>query len=210
MKLIIVISIFFVLFGLIEILQRWIKIKHELTRKLAHIFSGVIILFLPNFLSAEEIVLLAVVFAVFLCISKYFGLLSSIHKIDRKTLGEVYFPLGIGISAFFFLPSHVLAFQFGILVLTFADSLAGIIGETFGNHRIAFLANKKSLEGTSAFFITTFLIIYFLEFPQPSFLFLPALTTTILLTSVEVLLFAGLDNLFLPILATYIFIMFGL
>jgi|SRR3989344_7239485 len=210
MKLILVISIFFVLFGLIEILQRWKKIKHELTRKLTHVFSGIIIFFLPNFLTAKEIVLLAAVFAIFLGISKYFGLLSSIHKIDRKTLGEVYFPLGIGISAFFFLPSHVLAFQFGILVLTFADSLAGIIGETFGKHKIAFLANKKSLEGTSAFFITTFLIICFFGFLRPPFLVLPALTATILLTLVEMLLFAGLDNLFLPILATYIFIMIGL
>jgi dolichol kinase len=210
MKLIIVISIFFILFGVVEILQRWTKTKHELTRKIAHIFSGIIIFFLPNFLTAYEIVSLAIVFSILLGISKYFGLLSSIHKVDRKTLGEVYFPLGIGISAFLFLPSHVLAFQFGVLILTFADSFAGIIGESFGKHKIAFLTNKKSLEGTFAFFITTFLIIFFFQYSQPSFFLLPALTTTILLTLIEILLSTGLDNLFLPILATYIFIIIGL
>ncbi len=206
MKLIIVIAIFITLFGLVEMLQRRAKVEHALTRKIAHISSGLITFFLPNFLNAQQIIVLAIIFTVLLGISKYFGLLSSIHKINRRTLGEVYFPLGVGISAFFFLPNDILAFQFGILVLAFADALAGIIGDTLEKHQIPLLENGKSLEGSATFFLTTFFIGFFISSKlQTSFSITTMLTVATFVTVIESILVFGLDNLLLPLTASYIF-----
>ncbi len=205
MKLIITISIFLILFGLVETLQKLSKIKHALTRKIAHMFSGIIVFFLPYFLSSKEIIILGLVFSALLGISKYLDLLPSIHKIDRKTLGEVYYPLGIATSAFFFLPNDVLAFQFGVLVLAFSDSLAGIVGDALGKHRISLLKNNKSLEGSSIFFLTTLLISIFISLKLKTAHLEPLLVVSTLITLVELVLLFGLDNLLLPVVSSYIF-----
>ena len=205
MKLIITASIFLILFGFAEAIQRLTKIRHDLTRKFAHILSGTVVFFLPYFLNAREIIILAVTFAILLWISKYLGLLASIHKVNRKTLGEVFFPLGIGISAFFFLPHDLLAFQFGVLVLAFSDALAGIIGESFGKHKIFFLKSTKSMEGSVVFFFATLILVMAMYSQRTLTSILPMTVSSLLLTLIEMMLIGGLDNLLLPVVASYIF-----
>src|SRR3989344_1182300 len=154
MNLLFVSLAFLILFLTVEVLNKKIGLKSEYTRKIAHLLSGVIVFFLPYFLTAYQIISLAALFTILLIGTRYFGLLSSIHKVNRKTIGEVYFPLGLGLSAFFFLPQNILAFQFGVLVLAFSDAFGGLVGQLYGKHKIGF-GLSKSWEGTLVFFLTT-------------------------------------------------------
>ena len=201
MNIILISLVFLVLFVFLELLKNQVRIQSEYTRKMAHVVSGVIIYFLPSLLSRNEIVGLAIFFTFFLLFTRYFGLFSSIHKVERKTLGEVYFPLGAGLSAFYFLPNNLIAFQFGILILALADTAGGLVGSIFGKHK--FLKNK-TWEGTSTFFITSFLIyIIFILIPEHGTIY-KGLLISLILTTVESVLFLGLDNLFLPIVAAFL------
>lgn len=207
MNAVIVTTAFLVLFISVEFLQKFTRLENNITRRIAHILSGIFVFFLPNFLSAQQIVILSVLFAVFLYITKYFRFFSSIHKVDRKTLGEIYFPLGVGISAFFFLPQNVVAFQFGVLVLTISDAFGGLIGEFYGKH-IIFKHSKKSFEGSAVFLALTYLLfLSFTSFKLRDYA-LTGLISAASLTFLELILAYGLDNLFLPSVSALLFATF--
>ena len=145
---------------------------------------------------------------------RWLNVYRGVHSIERKTLGELYFPIGVALSAFIFLPAsaptlvsgqaNIVLFQFGVLVMGFADAMAAIIGVHYGKHKFAFTRDKKSVEGSSAFLITTFLILLLFNFFSikvrlSGFLILP-----IVLSFLELILSFGLDNLILPIVASFL------
>ena len=126
-------------------------------------------------------------------ISKNKNIFGSIHSVNRNTLGEVYFPLGILITALFFPINNV--FVYGILVMSLSDGFASIFGQKFGKRKYSFLRAHKSYVGSLAFFVTT-LIITLAMFRNVSLL--GAVMVSIVLTALEGCLSDGLDNLFLP------------
>ena len=90
----------------------------------------------------------------------------------------------------------------GLLVLSLADSAAAIIGLKFGK---TYLFNK-SLEGSAAFFIVAFLIVFYLS---PAF-FLINLITVLAATAVELFSTARInDNLFIPLVTAFILTLGG-
>ncbi len=204
MKIVMGAGVFLVILVFTEVLRRWLRIRHELLRKVAHVCSGIAVVFLVRLFTVREIMFLTSGFAVFLVISKYSGWLPGIHEIGRKSWGEVFYPIGIGLSAFFFVPENIPAFRFGILVLAFADALAGIVGESWGKHPITLMGNRKSLEGSAAFFSAVFLMLLISRGWSGEFL-LSFVAVALLLTLVELFLFSGLDNLLLPVCASYLF-----
>lgn len=182
----------------------------NLNRKIIHIISAVFICFFPYFLSVGQIVALSLIFVFIFSISKFLGFLPIINKVKRVSLGEIFYPLGVMISALIFLPDdNIRAFQFGILILGFSDAAANIFGDLFGYHRINFPWSKKSIEGSLAFFIVSLVIVCIFSGSNFDVLnlnnyFLLAL----ILTVIEFLLFFGLDNLILPALASSLFLSF--
>jgi phytol kinase len=201
MNLILVSLTFFILFVFLEVLKNKTNIQSEYTRKIAHVISGVIVYFLPYWLNRNEIIALAIFFTLFLLVTRHLGFFSSIHKVERKTLGEVYFPLGIGLLALYSLPHNLIGFQFGILILALADTAGGLIGSLLGKHK--FLHNK-SWEGTLAFFITSFLIyLVFIFIPGNGSIY-TGLIICLILTVIESVLALGLDNLLLPIASAFL------
>ena len=90
----------------------------------------------------------------------------------------------------------------GLLVLSLADSAAAIIGLKFGK---TYLFNK-SLEGSAAFFIVAFLIVFYLS---PAF-FLINLIAVLAATAVELFSTARMnDNLFIPLVTAFILTLGG-
>jgi dolichol kinase len=192
--------LFLVIFITVELIQRWTKMDHEYSRKLAHFLSGVAAFFMPYFLNRNAIVGLAMFFVLFLMATRFLGFFQSIHKVGRRTFGEVYFPAGIGLVAYFFLPDNLIAFQFGALVLGLSDAIGGLVGSFLG-HRKTKLFGNKSVEGTAAFFLTTFLIfLLFVSFRESGNI-LSGILLALIITTIELALSAGLDNLFLPVLS---------
>ena len=187
-----------------EILSNKYKISSDFTRKITHISSGIIIFFTPYYLSRVEVISISLAFAFLLLFTKYFNLIKSIHSVNRKTLGEVYFPIGIALSAALFLPHDILAFQFGVLIMALSDAMAALVGIPWGKHSITVFRGQKSIEGSSAFFLTS-LMIWLGFYGQLDY---RSLLIPVILTCIEFILILGIDNLILPVAASYLFTVF--
>lgn len=86
---------------------------------------------------------------------KYFGSFLR-HDEQRQTVGSTYFFAGLLLSVILF--PRVIA-EASMYVLIVGDTMAAIIGRKWGRHRIG----QKSLEGSLAFFFSSFLILILLE-----------------------------------------------
>lgn len=196
MNVVVFAAIFLALFVAIEILQRCTKMKNEYSRKMAHVSSALVTVVMPYFLGRWEVVGLALFFALFLLVTRLAGFFQSIHKVERRTLGEIYFPLGVAATGYFFLPNDLRAYQFGMLVLGLSDAVGGLIGYVLGNRKTK-LFGDKSAEGTAAFFLCT-LAVFFILIPAKHAM-LAGLTVGVTSTCLELVLDGGFDNLALPV-----------
>ena len=185
--------------------------NNELIRKAVHVILGLVFCLLPAVFSRGQIIFLAFfILGVFLAV-RYFGLRFRTHRVPRQSHGEIYYALGLILSAFFFLPHHVLAFQYGILILALADAAASLAGSMFGQSKIAIFNNNKTWAGTDVFFIVSFLIFLFLILFQGHGSLFVGVLITLILTLTEGFLTKGLDNLFLPLIASLLLkLMIGL
>lgn len=197
--IIVLLSCFFIAGG--EIIKRRFSIPTKFTRRVIHIGTASVAGFAPLLVSKEELVLICIAFAIILFLGRSSRIFSAIHAVERYTFGEIYLPLGVAITALLFLPADLRAFQFGIFVMGISDSLAGLVGERFGERYFTIFGNKKSLEGSLTFFIST-LILTFLFTSTFSY---PLILIPAILTLVEFSLVYGLDNLVLPLVGAYLF-----
>jgi phytol kinase len=123
--------------------------------------------------------------------------------VARQSAGDVTFAIGIAV-VFLLSQGDCLLYSVPVLVLTFADAAAALVGTFYGLFRFETPGGKKSVEGSFAFFVVAFLNIQI-----PLFLcsdagqhraVLIALLLGFLLTIVEALAgWRGLDNLFVPV-----------
>jgi phytol kinase len=191
-------------------LQRHCRPHPELMRKLVHLGMGLVALSLPwLFASAWSVVVLTSVFVLLLIGLRVLPTLrihlgSPIHGVDRKSLGDIYFALGVG-GLFLFSGGDALLFCIPVLILTLADAAAGVTGLYYGRLRYAVVTGEKSIEGSLAFFFTAFLsahtaLLLFTEIGRAESL-LSALALGLFLTLVEAVADNGLDNLLIPLAA---------
>ena len=122
-------------------------------------------------------------------------------RIPRKTVGEFYFPLAVALL-FLLANGDPLLFCIPLLILTIADAAAALIGCNYGLHPYRTAAGRKSLEGSAAFLLCTFLLteipLLFIHLPPGTAIFI-ALTLAASMTLIEALSWRGLDNLLLPL-----------
>ena len=196
--LFIVLILFFII--LIEIVSRKYSIPSSVSRKLSHIGGALAVAVMPIFLSRNEVIIVGIFFVILLFSTRRTNIFSSIHSVERLTFGEIFLPLGVILCAVLFLPDKRLAFQFGILIMGISDALASLIGERFGKHIIKVLGHKKSVEGSVAFFVSALIITFFFIYK----LDYRILFIQIILTIVELLSVAGLDNFILPVIGAYL------
>jgi dolichol kinase len=195
----IIIVVFSVLIS--DFLERIYKNTHEeILRKLPHILIGITLTVSPLFLTKVDIIILSIILFLGVLVTKHTPFITSIFSIKRVTFGLFATPLALGIMAFLWLPENIISFVFGMLVLTFSDSLAALFGRFYGRVKIPY--SSKTYIGSISFFITTFIITFFLsdKVNVPVFILIASI-----LTGLEVLLIFGLDNLFLPIMASFLF-----
>ena len=183
----------------IDFLQKRVITSVSWSRKATHIASGIIILLFPSYLTMWQIVAMSVLFVVILSVSKVKRILS-LHKINRVSWGEVYYPASVGIISLICLPDFTKAFYAGILCLALSDAIAAIIGGIIPLKTFYFGKHTKSLGGVLGFFLVTLAIFLILFMPFGSSIFL-LLGIAVVLTVAEVFSFYGTDNLVVPILA---------
>lgn len=190
----------------LHILAKKLGLNKELSRKICHMVLGISAIFLPLFITYQQIVGIGLVFAVLMFFSKRKNIFSSVHSVERTTYGEVYFPLGIALAALAF-PQYP-AYAFGVSVMSVSDGLAGIIGQMVSSREFSMLGAKKSLAGSLTFFTAALLIgvfLFLIAGLTVSFAVAASLLTALVLTSVEAVLPYGTDNLFLPVISATLF-----
>ncbi len=174
----------------------------ELLRKSTHAALAVVFIILgpmvgPS-LTAFFGTALFTVFAVARLMSRY----HHIFTVPRSSYGELFFALGVTVSAVAFLPEHVDAYIGGLLVLGFADPLAALVGTRFGSRAYTVWGDTKSIEGSMAAAITSSGILLLMAVPV-AYAFFGGL----LLMIVEACTPRGGDNLVLPLIAGLIIIL---
>lgn len=180
-------------------------LNNQSARKLTHTITGIVACTFPLFLSSLQIVILSVIFVLFMTLAKL-GKMLVLNNVERTTWGEVYFPAGVGISAFLALPQNVNAYFVGILCLTIADTIANIVGNLLPLKVIKIGNQKKSLGGLIACIIMTS-IIFALFFPLLGSSWYLILLAAIIVGFVEVISIYGIDNLTVPVIATILSLM---
>jgi dolichol kinase len=186
MAILIVVAAYGLLFLAGEVATRRWRISPELTRQVVHLLSGVAAVFFAVWLTRDELIALSVLFLCGLLLSKRLMLLQSIHRVRRTTWGELFFPAGIALAAFLYLPHSPHMYSLSVLIMALSDPLANLIGSRAGSGRLLF---GKSLVGSAVFFACTLVLSLF--FLQP----LPALLVAALATLAEAFSPYGSDNL---------------
>lgn len=207
-----------ILLGFNELNYRFFKVKGEITRKFAHFASIIATIPLPYIFDSHwYILVLATIFFTVLFITQYSKQLNSIHDIERKSIGSYLLPLSIYVT---FLISDLLGNKFlyilPMLILGICDPMAAILGmntEKYNRPIILFGINiKKSVIGSSAFLITSFVIsliaLYFHRYMFDLKTFYLAIAIALLSTIGELLSYRGSDNLTIPLSVILMLVLF--
>lgn len=196
------------IFFAVRALRLWTGLHAEVARKILHVSLGLISATFPwLFDGAAPVVALGLIAAAALVAVRLVPTFKSrttgvIDGVDRVSLGEVYFPLSVALL-FWLSDGYWLLFVIPILVLTFGDALAALVGISYGRVRYMTADGFKSVEGSLAFFTVTFLAVHI-----PLLLFssvgraeslLIALMIGLIVMMLEAIAWRGLDNFFIPL-----------
>jgi phytol kinase len=193
----------------IGIFQRRCSPHPEWSRKLMHVGTGLLALSLPwLFRSPFPVLILCAIGATGMAVIKHAARLKEtvgcvVGDVARHSAGDITFPLGIA-AVFLLSDADCLLYTVPVLVLTFADAAAALVGTFYGLFRFETPGGKKSVEGSFAFFVVAFLCIHIplllcSDSGQDKAVLI-ALILGFLLTIVEALAgWRGLDNLVIPV-----------
>ena len=188
--------------GIAEMIRRKWNPKTELTRKLVHLSMGAVSVSLPFLFDRPLPVLtLCGLLAISLAITWFLGILPSVHGVKRFTGGVIYYPAAVALL-FVLSADRPGFYAASILVLTVCDTLAALVGGTYGRLTYRVQGESKSLEGSLIFFLSALLCIH-----VPILLLTPigraesllaSLLIAILVTLFEALSVGGIDNFIIP------------
>jgi phytol kinase len=180
----------------------------EIGRKLVHVGMGIIALSFPwVFRDALLVWLLAAISLAMLgavrlmpSVATRFGQI--LGGVERTSLGEFFFPLGVAI-AFTLADGNAGAYCGAVGVLAFADSAGALVGTRWGCRRYSIVGNRKSFEGSAAVLATSSLWIAIVCVSLEASTWTAGLKVGLMAGSVATLVEAvfsyGLDNLVLPL-----------
>ncbi|WP_428240302.1 hypothetical protein [Gynuella sp.] len=194
-----------------RLIERFLAPDPEVLRKLIHVEMGLVTVTFPwLFDRSWPVLLLALVSVSALTLlrrglSLTRSLRGLLHGVERTSWGEMLFPISVAL-VFILADGDPLLYCVPILVLALADAVAALIGVYYGQNQFTTLEGNKSVEGSVAFFIVTFLCVHvsLLLFTVTGRVecLLIGLLMGVIIMMFEALAWHGLDNLFIP-LATY-------
>ena len=196
------------LFAALWVVKRWLGAPPELLRKLMHVGMGLVVLTFPWVFHQQWPVTLLVATAVIGLLFVRFvprlrdGIGTILNSVQRPSLGEIYFPLSVGI-VFWWSERDKLLYCVPMLIMILADATAALIGIAYGKVKYVTSEGLKSAEGSIAFFSIAFLSVH-----VPLLLYTDVGRTQTLLVAIiigmlamllEAIAWRGLDNLLIPI-----------
>jgi phytol kinase len=196
-----------VLLGGVTWWRRTAKPPAELTRKAVHVGMGVIALSLPWLFDRTWPVLvlcggLGVAFLALKLFARRSALGEAMHDVGRSSRGDLYFAASVA-ALWLLAEGDRLLFVIPVLVLTLGDAVAALVGVRYGQIRFDGQATGKSLEGSVALFIVTFLSVHLpltlAERVAPIDGILIAGAMSVMIVLLEAVAWRGLDNVFVPV-----------
>lgn len=188
-----------------EILCRKKELEPETGRKIVHIVAGSFIAFWPLYMSWQTIQLLCLALLIGVLISYQFGVFGAIHNVARRTGGELWYPVGIGLAAL--LTTQPWIFCVAVLHLSLADGVAAVVGQKYGITHYRIGEHTKSTVGSLAFLtVSSFLCMFAyvaLKNELPGLSLLVFAVTPFLATAVESISRHGFDNVLIPLVVVF-------
>lgn len=196
-----------IIFGLSEWVSKQPQFNAEIPRKVVHIGTGNVILLAWWLETPLSLGLFAsIVFCLITLLSYRFPILPSVSGIGRQSWGTFFYALSIGLLIALFWGRSLPQFAaIGILIMTWGDGLAAIIGQKFGTHPYTIWGIHKSWEGTATMFFMSLLVTStILRFSDNGPLSLISIleisgVVSAIATGLEAFSKYGLDNLTVPI-----------
>ena len=207
--LLIFLGSFLILLGITELLYRRYKIPAEASRKFLHVSGGLLCLLLPTFFSSHWWVLVLALLSFLLLLTTYIkGMLQSVHKTKRYSVGSIIFPISIYFC--FLIAKRVdnnLLFFLPVSLLTISDAAAETAGKHWGYLSTQFFKGQKTLIGTIAFLLTAIIVcigwMYYFNIPLQKIIVM-TIILSLSASIVELLTLRGWDNLTVPVITVFI------
>lgn len=186
------------------IANRYTNANSEITRKIVHIGTGNIILFawwldIPASIGIGA----SIVASIVTLLSYKFPLLPGINSVGRQSLGTFFYAVSIGVLvAWFWSIEQPQYAALGILVMTWGDGLAALIGQRFGKHHYKIWGIQKSWEGSLTMAVVSYIVSSLILLSVQGNIWQTWLISQIVAlvaTSLEAFSKFGIDNLTVPL-----------
>lgn len=194
----------------------------EMSRKIIHVLTGITTLTFPfiftSYISVIIISASAIIGLSLLKNVKYarekFG--DGLFGVERKSYGDLYLALAVAIlfTTYKITEASVVTYLIPILTLTFADSVAALVGVNYGKKKISSeYEDTKSIEGSFIFFVVAFMCtlipLQLITTVGRAEVLAISFFVGILAAMIEMIGHDGNDNLLLPI-QTYAIVAYNL
>jgi len=183
-----------------EYLRRVHLFQAEVTRKFIHISVAAFAASWPFFLEWNQIYLISMLLLAGNLLSRFSGMFMAIHGVRRRTWGEIFYAVGLGMTAL--LSQNEWAFAAAMLVMGVSDGLAALVGTLVDDLRqYKILGHRKSVGGTLTFFFSTLVILFVcVSIGHLPAGFLTIIGLAVAATIAENVAVGGTDNLVVPLI----------
>jgi phytol kinase len=182
----------------------------EWSRKVVHIGAGPVVL-IAWALGIDRWVALptAALATLLAAVNHRRRLLPGVEDIDRASYGTVAYGASITLLLLVWWPLEPLVVASGVLVMAFADGLAGLLGPQVASPSWTILGQRRSLVGTATMALTSLAVLLALSalagaggqpVPTPTAVVAIALAAALL----EQVAIGGLDNLTVPLAVAWL------
>lgn len=187
-----------------ELLHRYTATDPEKIRKVVHIGTGQVILLAWWLEIPAWVGIIASILASSVTLLSYkFPILPGINSVGRKSLGTFFYALSIGILvAWFWTIQQPQYAAIGILVMTWGDGLAALIGQKFGKHPYKIGGIQKSWEGSLTMALASYLVTSLILFAVQGNIwqtYVVPIAVALVATGLEAFSKLGVDNLTVPV-----------
>jgi phytol kinase len=185
-------------------LQRRALVGAEVGRKTVHVVMGLGCAAFPWIFHEEwPVLLLWLAATVVLAVARRMPCVCTVlGGVKRESLGEFYFPAAVAI-VWLWTGGDPFFFTASLVVLALADTAGAVVGQRWGKHRFGPRDGRKSLEGSLAVAVVSFVALVALQaWLRPaawSTVVLTAGRVTVAAVVAEAMVARGLDNLLLPV-----------
>jgi len=188
---------------------RWPE-RAEWTRKVVHIGAGPVVLIAWALGIDRWVALPSAALATLLAaVNHRRRLLPGLEDVDRFSYGTVAYGASITLLLLVWWPQAPLVVASGVLVMAFADGLAGLVGPQVASLSWLILGQRRSLAGTATMALTSLAVLLALAalagasgqpVPTPASVVVIALAAALL----EQVAIGGLDNLTVPLAVAWL------